>query len=443
MSPLFRRGLIWLAGLAGLLLALLLLPGKVSIWIDDSGHTYLTDRLGSPNEGAIELEPGDLSVAWGGETVGARPSKPGPDAAERVLRTNDPYTREVLEARDDVRRGELRSGLRTLRRLHRQYPGRPEAAWLLAIVERRRGRLESARDALASALHTAARMPPNWRRRAEALRGEIEAEIVHAQSAYMEGERIEVTTSEHFRLSYDHHFAGRRFGDRVLELLATARERLAAEFDATLAFPLEVRLYTKADYLQQYKHRFGFATVGFYDGAIHVVSARQPRGELLPLLIHEYAHAIFEDALGGHQPFFLNEGIADGEEEHARGRKQLSRGEWRRLLEAQRAEGWIPLASLVRDFGGVKGKRALLAYLESRGAVELIGREHPGAMARWLARCASGEPWEDALRAETGWDVAALETALLVEVASRFPDDPLALADGSRGAGAAEADAAP
>jgi hypothetical protein len=47
-------------------------------------------------------------------------------------------------------------------------------------------------------------------------------------------------------------------------------------------------------------------------------------------------------------------------------------------------------------------------------------------MAGFLDRCSKGEPWESALRGETGWDSAGLERALQREVRARFPEDPLA-----------------
>jgi hypothetical protein len=268
-------------------------------------------------------------------------------------------------------------------------------------------------------------MPPEWREEAERLRGEIDAEIAHADRAYVDGGEINVETTRHFRVSYDHSFAGRQFGDLALEMLERARGSLSESLGRTVERTLEVRLYTRAQYLESYEHRFGFATVGFYDGAIHVVSARHPRDDLSALLIHEYVHAIFEEALGSHEPFFLNEGIADREEERARGRTALSRGEWRELLDALRGKTWLRLGTLVRGFGGLEGHRALLAYLESRAAVQVIETRHPGAVSRWLARCAAGEPWELALAAETGWDTIGLEAALIEAVQSRFPSDPL------------------
>ena len=403
-----------------LLVTAVLLPGRVAIWIDEHGRATLSNRLEPPTAGAMELAPEDLRLRWGGKLEG-EPLRMSADSSSE----EDRFTRELLAARDDIRRGETRDGLRRLRRLHRENPSRPEPAWLLAQVERQRGRLAPAREALDSALSLAAQMPPEWRAAAEALRGEIDSELAHAQQAYVDGTPIQVQQTGHFRVSYDHQFAGRQFGDRVLEMLAKVRGQMSQAIGRQLARTLEVRLYTKAQYLESYKHRFGFATVGFYDGMIHVVAARHPRNDLYALLIHEYAHALFEDALGSHQPFFLNEGIADGAEEHARGRGELSRGEWRQLLDAIRGKTWIRLGSIVRGFGGLEGREALLAYLESRAAIELIEDRHPGAVARWLARCADGESWEPALLAETGWDTVALEAELIHEVRSRFPADPL------------------
>jgi hypothetical protein len=276
-------------------------------------------------------------------------------------------------------------------------------------------------------------MPPAWRAEAEALLGEIDAELAHAHQAYVDGGPIRVQQAEHFRIAYDHQFAGRHFGDEVVSVLDRARAHLEDSLGRSVDKVLEVRLYTKAQYLEAYEHRFGFATVGFYDGVIHVVAGRHPKQDLYALLVHEYAHAIFEEVLGSHQPFFLNEGIADREEERARGREQLSRGEWRQLLDARRGDGWIRLASIVRGFGGLQGRRALLAYIESRAVVELIETRHPGAIGRWLARCADGQDWEDALQVETGWTVPGLEAALIDEVVSRFPADPLARSLSPRG----------
>jgi hypothetical protein len=410
------------------LLVLLALPSKVAIWVDADGRTVLTNREAGPGPGQLELTPEQLALEWRGNLRG-EPIQPPAEAPR------DPIARELLAARDDLRRGERSRGLAELRRLHRQYPGRPDVAWLLARVEMQRGRFEAARDALDDALSVAAEMPDRWREQALALRTQISDEIALASTSE-DGQPERVEKAEHFRVIYDHHFAGRSYGDRVLRLLAHSRGTSQQSLGRVLPRPLDVRIYTRTQYLDAYQHRFGFATVGFYDGAIHVVSGRQPEGELQALLAHEYTHALFQDALGAHRPFFMNEGLAEREEERARGRPALARGEWRRLLEALRAREWIPLETLVAGFGGLEGSRALLAYLESRATIEFIESRRRGALSRWLARCGKGEEWEAALRAETGWDTAALDAALQQHVRSRFPVLPEDTAAGQLSSGA-------
>jgi hypothetical protein len=387
--------------------------------MDEDGHTYLVGGADPPAPGATRVPDQDLGLSWGGQRTG-----PPLEGRSDSSSADDRVTRELVTARDDIADGEITRGLARLRRLQSANPGRPEIGLMLAQVERSRGRLTSARETLDAALSVAAEMPEAWRQAALTLMRDLDEEIAFASAGT--GGGLDTLDSKNFSITYDHDFAGRAYGARILELLEQARKRAEQSMGRTLGRPLKVRLYTKVNYLKAHEHRFGFATVGFYDGVIHVVSARHPRRELYALLVHEYVHALFQDSVGGHRPFFLNEGIAEDEEERARGRPQLSRGEWRQLLEALRTGTWIRLSSLVEGFGGLKGKRALLAYLESRAAVEMVESTQPGAIARWLDRCAGGVEWEEALRAETGWDTHGLESALKTLVRSRFPGDPLA-----------------
>ncbi|MCP4004766.1 MAG: hypothetical protein GY725_11270 [bacterium] len=412
----------WLVPGGLFLLAVVVLPSKVAVWIDSKGHTYLTNRAGPPSAEAERIAPEQLSVEWGGQITGEKLEPRRMDAEE------DRYLRAVMAARGDILRGELQAGLRQLRRLLRSHPSRHEAPYVLALVERHRGRLEASRDAIVAVLDGGAILPPKWREVAQRMRGELDEELALANARDQNWETRSLASS-HFNVAYDHQFAGREYGEQVVEMLDEVRSTMNDEFGQTLPEPLEVRLYTRAHYLKEHEHRFGFATVGFYDGAIHVVSARRPRNELYALLMHEYSHALFMNARKSHQPFFLNEGIADRAEERARGRSRVSRSEWRRLVEAIRDDTWIPLSTLVKGFGGLAGRRALLAYLESRAAIELIETHKPGAIGRWLDRCEEGMPWEEALELETGWDTKALEIALQDETQSRFSRDPLVRAD--------------
>ena len=406
---------------AVVLLGALLVPATVAVFVDEQGHPYLTDRDRAPVEGASQLSPAELRLRWRGDLLGPPLDTP-PDPGGEEGR----FRRELDAARDDLARGDVRHALERLRQLSRSWPGRPEALFLIAKVELERGHYVPAQEAVDEIRGTASPVGDGWHEVAARLADEIASEQVLSESRPDARSPVRTRSSAHFLVTYDHRFAHDDFGAGVLELLERARSRTLGGFGARLREPLAVRLYSRAHYLDRYGHRFGFATVGFYDGAIHVVSARHPRLELEALLVHEYVHALFHDALGSHRPFFLNEGIAESEEELVRGRSSLSRRDWRQLLEALRADAWIPLASLVWGFTNLEGGRSEIAYLESRAAVQLIRDRHPGAVARWLERCARGAAWELALEAETGWNLEQLERALIADVESRFARDPLA-----------------
>jgi hypothetical protein len=389
------------------------LPGKVGVWVDGKGQAVLSNSESPPTPDAREVDPADLATRWRGQWQDVPLETPSADPTDMTL----------AAAIDDLKRGDRRRGLRSLRDLQRAHPERADVAWMLAQVELARGRPEAALEALDAALSLAVEMPDGWRDRAQELRTSIQDEIAHA-SALSKGEPLRVQESAHFRLRYDHPFAGRGDGDRVLQALEAIRERLAQHLDRTLAKPLEVRLYTRATYLRDYGHRFGFATVGFFDGAIHVVASRRPEPRLTALLTHEYTHALFLAALAGHEPFFMNEGLAQLEEERARGQTEIGASEWRTLLDAMRSDTWLPLRSLVRGFAGLEADEARLAYLESRAAADFVERRAAGSIGRWLTRCSKGEKWEAALRAEIGMSVEELDAALRADVQARFPSVP-------------------
>ncbi len=406
------------AGVAAAVLSMLLV-GTVAIWVDREGRTILTDREDPPRKGAVRVEAEELFERWNGQRF-ETPLPQGNDSSSQ----EDRLDREVRDVLRELARGRTSGALSDLRRLHRDHPTRPDVSLALAGAERRRGRFEAAEQVLLDMLSTPGSLHEPWeargRRALSQVRDEIEVSRLNGGS---DVERAVAT--DHFRVTYDHRLAGRTYGERVTRLLEGVRTHLTESLRRTLTEPLDVHLYTRARYLDSYRHRFGFATVGFYDGAIHVVAARHPTDDLLALLTHEYAHALFRDALGSDQPFFLNEGIAEREEERIRGRHGLVRAQWWKLVDASRAGEWIPLSELVPGFGGFEGKRALLAYLESRAAIEVIEERRPGATARWLNRCARGQSWTTALVRESGWDVRGLDAAVREAATSRFAANPL------------------
>jgi hypothetical protein len=416
-------------GGSAFVLALLsgLLVGIVAIWVDPQGRTTLTDREEPPVAGAERVEVDDLAERWREEGVTGPVVRESDTSGEGAR-----VAREVRVVLQDLARGNTTAAVPVLRRLHREHPELAEVSLTLAEIERRRGRLEAAKRILEEILTNASALGGPWEPRVRTLLDEVVQEIEVASLEGGEDLRREVETP-HFRLTYDHRLAGRAYGERLIRLLDETRVRLSRSLGRSLSRPLDVHLYTRSQYLDAYRHRFGFATVGFYDGAIHAVTARHPRLELLALITHEYTHALFRDALGSDQPFFLNEGIAEREEAQVRDRPELVRGEWWKLVDAIRSDEWITLDRLVPGFGGLHGEQALLAYLESRASVEVLEARHPGVIGRWLSRTARGDPWELALVEETGWSVRALDGEVRRESLARFPDDPLRAAAGPGG----------
>jgi hypothetical protein len=188
------------------------------------------------------------------------------------------------------------------------------------------------------------------------------------------------------------------------------------------AEPTGVVLYSKAAYVQAHRQRFSFQTVGFYDGRIHVVSAAHPGGELRALLFHEYTHALFEERVGGHRPFWLNEGWAELAEQLALGRPSLTRSERSQLRNAIGAGRWIPLERLEASFAGLGDAEARLAYLEATAAATWIAaRTLPADRARLLDHLGSGAPADVALPAVVGADTAGVDAAVRAEILAEFP----------------------
>jgi len=408
MQPKPRPDVFWAS--VFLVLLALWIPGKVSVWMDDEGRPVLSNRS-APVDAEL-LQAAEIAASWRGKWEGEPLQTP----------RRDPLLSELAEALDDIQRGEHARALTALRRLADAHPERPEVFWTLGRVELARGRHPAALTALDHALAVATGMSDEWMTRVQALRNRVATELEHAESRREGTESPFVQESSNFRLVYDHPFAGRGYGDQVLQALERVRLELDRSVGQKLRDPLEVRLYTRADYLNDYSHRFGFGTVGFYDGAIHVVATRKPERRLVALLTHEYVHALFHRALGGHEPFFLNEGIAEREEARVEGRPTLARGQWRRLLEAQLDGSWLRLGELVKAFNRLPPERVALAYLEARAAAEVLEEQKPGALSRWLDRCAAGEAWEAALVHESGWGLGEFDRIVRDAVRARFPD---------------------
>jgi hypothetical protein len=404
------------------------------VWVDENGVTNITDDAESVPEAVRDRphDPESLRSLWSGPVGQSAAKRPTP-----ALDLEEARTRRALRAAvEDLRLGENGRAAAQLRGILREQPGRPEPHWYLALLDRHRGRYDSAASHLEAFLATAGDDLDTWRvaarRRLTTLADE--RRLVDHTRKRDDGPWPELASSN-FRVQLDPDL-GRSapdYANTVVRYLEEARVATTERLGAEPAEPMGVVFYGRAAYDEAHRERFSFRTVGFFDGRIHVVSAAHPAGELRALLFHEYTHAVFRDRTGGDRPYWLNEGLAELAERASRRQPGLTRSE--RLQLKRRIDGgeWLPLRRLAPSFGGLEDEEARAAYLESTAAAAwLEARTERAGRGRLLDRIGAGISTDDALRELLGMDTgsvdAAVQTWIQSEFAGRLPR-PAALAD--------------
>lgn len=396
----------------------------VHTWVDEDGVVHITDdpegippsALGTVGEGRAALRGLWDSVIDPEPLRGAMQSSSSQaDRSQRLIQA----------AMDDLERGETARASAALMGILRDEPARPEAHWLLALLDRQRGRYESSevhlRAFLAAAGDEFEALRDSARRRLDALADE---QRLADPSPDRPPTRWLGLSSAHFRVRYDADLgdASPEFAKTVLRYLEEARHSVGQRLGAVPAEAMGVVFYGKAAYLRAHRHRFSFQTVGFFDGRIHVVSAAHPAGELRALLFHEYAHAVFREQTGGDRPYWLNEGMAELAERDSRRRSGLARGERVALRMRLDAARWIPLRRLAPSFSGLDDEDARAAYLQSLAAADWIDAHTDRAgRARMLSLLGEGMRDDETLIEVLGLDTAGLEAAVQAEIRSQFP----------------------
>jgi len=191
--------------------------------------------------------------------------------------------------------------------------------------------------------------------------------------------------------------------ERVAESLAESHREQAPFLGAGLDSVQVVVLYAGRDY-------FSLVSVpewvaGVFDGKIRV--SMDPAQGLTPalegVLSHELAHALVRKASADRAPGWLHEGLAQWVEG-----KRLLPADFREIFSGGRKP-----SSLEEMDGGLGRKSARSAaralYAEALGLVEyLVQFRGEGAVRCLLAEIAAGQPTDEALRRETGWNGAEL-----------------------------------
>ncbi|MBW2272727.1 MAG: hypothetical protein JRG96_05620 [Deltaproteobacteria bacterium] len=393
--------------------------------MDEAGVTHLTDDSSRVPEAALKQAAEDAPVdalrsLWKDGILGPSPrTPPGSSGSEK-----DRVLRLLRGAVEDLRRGETARAAATLRSVRRIDPQRPETYWYLALLDRQRGRYESATLNLQRFLELAGSDLQTWktsaRRRLEALEDERRL----ADTSVRQDLRLLRTSNDHFRIEFDAELSevSSEYASTVMSYLEEARREVSAQIGVEPIEPLGVVFYSKAAYLQAHRHRFSFQTVGFFDGRIHVTSPAHPSGALRSLLYHEYTHAVFREQTGGDRPYWLNEGLAERIERESRRLPASTRSERASLRTRIEAGMWIPLNRLAPSFSGLTDEEARAAYLQSVVAVAwLEQRTTSEQRARLVGRLGEGFSIDQALHEAVGIDTRGLDEALQREIRSEFP----------------------
>jgi len=395
---------------------------ELFVWVDEAGRTHVTDdpdAVPAPQRAAAGQGP-EREGLWDDGLTGP-PVRPAPGSTSGE---GDRVVRLLRGAVDDLRRGETARATAALRSVLELEPGRAEAHWYLALLDRQRGRFASAEEHLRAFLAGAGEDLESWRESARRRLAELEDERALAVTPEADSVRMVRTTTPHFEILYDTALvnAGSGYLQTVTRYLEGARTRVGERLGVFPAEPTRVLFYGKGAYRRAHMHRFSFRTVGFFDGRIHVASAAHPGGELRSLLNHEYTHALFREVVGSDRPMWLNEGMAEVSERSARGQPPLSRGERSALRQRIAAGRWIPLERLIPGFGGLDDADARIAYLEGIAATLWIERHTDRkGRARLLVLLGRGSDLDNALRPVVGVGLAGLERSLQDEILAEFP----------------------
>jgi hypothetical protein len=206
----------------------------------------------------------------------------------------------------------------------------------------------------------------------------------HARGDGADG-KFEKRESSHFVLFQDVDIdetgglrGSRRFEQQVLESLEDAYDRLDQYLGLRPPRKLEVEIYDPAVFDRRFAGLFRFAAAGFYAGIIRVRGDDRFTHTLSRVLHHELVHAALHAAApSAVYPGWVNEGLAEWFEARTHGKRRLSPRELAILARAQEAGQLFSLEALtVPNFGRMSPQAAGLAYLQSYGLMEYLGRRH-------------------------------------------------------------------
>jgi len=209
---------------------------------------------------------------------------------------------------------------------------------------------------------------------------------------------------------------------RVVAALEEAYEHTRGLLGEAREEPVDVILYTREEFRTHQGASLARVAAGLYSqGAIRINGGAELTEQTKATLVHEYVHAAVDELCGGgHQlPTWLNEGLAEYVE-------------WRYLggdgppvvignaLRGAARSGRLPSLSGLSSGMLIQSSDPGMAYATSAVAVrELMRRGGASRLLTLIREVGQGTPFDKALQAHYGMDVAKLDEELKASLSSR------------------------
>lgn len=240
-----------------------------------------------------------------------------------------------------------------------------------------------------------------------------------------EGRRIR--QNAYFRFRYFN--AQRDFGQRAdyegRVQAALEESRLAARNVMGVAreSPVDVILYSKAEFTMHHGPWAAAAIAGFYSGsAIRMNDSAEINPRNQATLVHEYVHAVVDELCSFNTsglPKWVNEGLAEYVEWEFTGRSRPE-GRYDAYLRQLAAQNKLPSLSAMRDDPLISGADPGLLYsyaaMTMRSYVRRYGMPDLIALLRDVGK---GARFEKAFAQHTSTDLARFEESVRDEIASK------------------------
>ncbi len=213
--------------------------------------------------------------------------------------------------------------------------------------------------------------------------------------------------SSHFVLRYEGAQAPDSLRRQILDTLEAHYNELQSDLGSAPKSSISVSLYTDSAFFDVTQAPSWSAALNDGKIRIPISGITQVTPDLSRVLKHELTHSFIAQITHGHVPQWLNEGIAQIEEQRSTGPVGA------RLSSLYVSGHQIPLNQLEGSFQTYSGGEASVAYAESLAAAEYIRSAYGMSdIARILQRLGNGESVETALRSTIHSGYAQLESEI-------------------------------